>query len=537
MVATSRFVEFSSTGTTLVTGASTEAETKGTRGYSRGSSLGAGADKFTITLNSNDQLAVNINGTAEVITLASGTDLDPRFVARDMEYKIHSANSADSYKYAQVDWRNGGGGTNSVNSFIIYTGQLGANGGSNDVNVSSPGGRDARATLGFNPPTEAAGVDFATTFPASSYTGAVSVSGSFSGQFDDFYTLMVSDGEVVDDPTPNPGNTYGGTSVSDGIYTGASDDVYTVTIDTTNGAVMGAGANAVPSFTVTDAPGGDDNSNPIELLYVNHLYEVGDLGVRVKFSDDSFGNGDTFVINAFTASGTGYPKAVAAAKYIWSSTRGDSSKSISLPAVTTQVTGTQVGTVGVTASFSNSGTLKLGERFSIIGRGPQPITSDTTQLNFGNVTVSTNSPVKVVWFELVSGAVSMSTVKFSLQADGTFQHHDQGDSDTEFHFGTVGAGSSAPGAGAQSNSQVEFPVDSDGIGRIAATDIDSDSSPSYLFATKGDLAVVTSADNAEVLDNYQGAVVSDFVYLAIKLGANETGANSTINYRMFFDFS
>jgi hypothetical protein len=58
-----------------------------------------------------------------------------------------------------------------------------------------------------------------------------------------------------------------------------------------------------------------------------------------------------------------------------------------------------------------------------------------------------------------------------------------------------------------------------------------------LFATKADLAVVASADNAETIGNYLGAVVSDFIYLAIKLGANETGANSTINYRMFFDFS
>jgi hypothetical protein len=206
-------------------------------------------------------------------------------------------------------------------------------------------------------------------------------------------------------------------------------------------------------------------------------------------------------------------------------------------AVTTQTTGTQLGTKGATVAFSNSGTLSLRERFHVIGRGPQPIDSDTTQLNFGNVTVSTASPVKVVWFELISGAVSMSTVKFSLQSDGSFQHHDQGDNDTQFHFGTVGAGNTAPGGGPQSNSQTEFPVDSDGFGTVTAADIDSDSAPSFLFATVGDLPVVNSADNAEELGNYQGAVVSDFVYLAIKLGANETGANSTINYRMFFDFS
>ncbi|MCK4829048.1 hypothetical protein KA005_75695, partial [bacterium] len=147
------------------------------------------------------------------------------------------------------------------------------------------------------------------------------------------------------------------------------------------------------------------------------------------------------------------------------------------------------------------------------------------------------SAVKVVWFELISGAVSMSTVKFSLQADGTFQHHDQGDNDTEFHYGTSGRGNSAAGGGPTTNSQVDFSVDTNSIGNIVATDIDSDTPPSNLFATKADLAVVNSADNAESVGNAQGAVVGDFIYLAIKLGANETGANSTINYRMFFDFS
>lgn len=543
MVAVSRFVEFSATGQTFTTGSSTEAVAKGTRGFSRGTGLSSGDDSFTITLNSNDQLAVNINNVGpNTITLSSGTDLDPRFVARDIAFKLHAASSDDAFNFAQCEWSNGYGptsnpGPNDQNSFIIWSGRLGNNGGANDVNITSPGSRDARATLGWDTVDERAGVDFATDFAASSYTGSVTVSGSFGGQFDEFYTLQISDGELVDDATPNGGNTYTGQATTDGTYIGTANDTYTVTIDTTNGSTMGAGSANVPSFTVTDTPGTDDNATPIELLYADHYYSVGNLGVMIKFSDAVFGNGDTFEINAFAASGTGYPKAVGSANYIFSSSRGDSSKSIGIGATTSQTTGTQVGTKGVTAAFSDSGTLSLGERFNIMCRGPQPIDSDVTQLNFGNVTVSTNSPVKVVWFELISGAVSMSTVKFSLQADGTFQHHDQGDGDTEFHFGTSGGGNTAPGGGPTTNSQVEFSVDTDGLGNIDATDIDSDTSPSNLFATKADLAVVNSADNAESLGNWQGAVVSDFVYLAIKLGANETGANSTINYRMFFDFS
>jgi len=543
MVAVSRFVEFSATGQTFVTGVSTEAVGKGTRGYSRGTSLGSGADSFTITLNSNDQLAVNINAVGpETITLSSGTDLDPRFVARDIAFKLHSANSDDAFKFSQCDWRNGSGphsnpSTNNRNSFIIWTGKMGNNGGNNDVNITSPGVRDARATLGFSTVDENDGVDFATEFSSSSYTGALTASGAYGGQLDDFYTVIISDGELIDNATPNGGNTYNGSTTTDGTYIGGADDTYLITIDTTNGSTMGAGSNNVPSFVVTDTPGVDDNSNPIELLYADHYYDVGNLGVRIKFSDAVFGNGDTFELDAFVASGTGYPKAVGAAKYIFSSTNADSSKDLGIGATTTSTVGTQLGSKGVTLAFSNSGSLSLKERFNVTCRGPQPTDSDVTQLNFGNVTVSTNSPVKVVWFELISGAVSMSTVKFSLQADGTFQHHDQGDNDTEFHYGTSGGGNPAPGGGPTTNSQVEFSVDVDGLGNIDATDIDSDSPPSNLFATKADLAVVNSADNAESVGNFQGAVVSDFIYLAIKLGANETGANSTINYRMFFDFS
>ena len=117
MVAVSRFVEFSVTGQTLISVSSAEAagaeDAQGTRGFSRGTGLSAGVDSFSVILNSNDQLQVDINSVGpETITLASGTDLDPRFVARDIEFKLHSANSADDYKFAQCNWRNGGGGPN-----------------------------------------------------------------------------------------------------------------------------------------------------------------------------------------------------------------------------------------------------------------------------------------------------------------------------------------------------------------------------------------------------------------------------------------
>ena len=545
MVAVSRFVEFSVTGQTLLSVSSAEAsgaeDAQGTRGFSRGTGLTSGVDdSFTVVLNDTDQMKVDINSSGPFdITLASGTDLDPRFVARDIEFKLHSADSSDDYRFAQCNWRNGGGGNNDDNSFIIYTGQTGSNGGNNDVTVTPPtdSARDCRTLLGFDTVVPGAGSD-STATQQGSYTGTVTVSGSYAGQFDDFYTLMISDAESVGDPVAGA-NTYAGTAETGGIWVddGAGFDDYVVTIDTANGSTMGAGAGNVPTFVVTDSPGSDANANDIELLYANHWYDVGENGVRIRFTDAVFGNGDIFDIAAITASGG--EGSSGAATYIFSSYQEDSSKAHSISPITTTTAagGSQVGTRGVTVAFGGATSLTAGDRFFIFCRGPQPTDSDVTQLNFGNVTVSTHSSVKTVWFELISGAVSMSTVKFSLQSDGTFSNHDQGDDDTKFRYGTAGAGNDAPGSGSTANDQVEFAVDADGLGRIVATDIDSDTPPSYLFATQEDLAVVSSADDAETIGNYLEAVVSDFIWLAIKLGANETGANSTINYRMFFDFS
>jgi len=67
MVAVSRFVEFSVTGQTLISVSSAEAsgaeDAQGTRGFSRGTGLSAGVDSFSVILNSNDQLQVDINGS------------------------------------------------------------------------------------------------------------------------------------------------------------------------------------------------------------------------------------------------------------------------------------------------------------------------------------------------------------------------------------------------------------------------------------------------------------------------------------------
>ena len=131
-------------------------------------------------------------------------------------------------------------------------------------------------------------------------------------------------------------------------------------------------------------------------------------------------------------------------------------------------------------------------------------------------------------FEIMSGAVDIDTVKFGLQSHGTFQYHRDGVvDDTKFRFGTVG-----PGNNASDTTGKEWRAN------VAAADISSDTPIGGLYATKADLEVVASADDSEDIGTYaQYGMTADPIWLCIKLGASETGANSTINYRIYFDYS
>jgi hypothetical protein len=178
--------------------------------------------------------------------------------------------------------------------------------------------------------------------------------------------------------------------------------------------------------------------------------------------------------------------------------------------------------------------LQVRDVWRVVTRSPLPEAYSVTNINYGNVTVTTYSPVKAHVFEIMSGAVDMSSVKFSLQSHGTFSHHDQGDADSLFAFGTVGCGNPGDYSGV-AGTGVEWKSG------IASADLTADKvggnvgAPTYLYAVNDNLAVVSSADNAENVGSSQ--LVSDFIFTAIKLGANESGANSNINYRLYFDFS
>jgi len=170
--------------------------------------------------------------------------------------------------------------------------------------------------------------------------------------------------------------------------------------------------------------------------------------------------------------------------------------------------------------------MRAREVYEVMCRPPQPDNYGITQLNYGNVTVSTESPVKAVAFEIMSGAYELSSIKFGLQSHGTFSYHDG--ANTKFRFGTVGPGNNA---GSGDLDGLEWRTD------VLAGDIDDDTPPAFLFATEDDLAEVASADLSEDIGNTQIYLQSDPIWLCILLGANETGANSTINYRLYFDYS
>ncbi len=483
----------------------------GTRGYSRATaSVG---DAFTIG-SSNNKLYFSIDGaSAPSITLASGTSLDPRFLARDITEKIHNlGKSDDAFDQSQCVWEN--------NQFKVYSGKLGS---SSSVSVGT-GANTAHTTLGWGSSDETGG-----SADSNAYNGGITISGTYSGFFDEIYKIILSKETGIGTPSKGGSNSYTGTMTTGGQFsTDSGDDTYTITIDTTNGTTMGAGTGNVPTMSWTST--GADNGGPVELLYPGYWHNVGTRGLMAKFTDAVFNTCNpawtVACLEADYVQGSNATGPAGTAKYIWSSSRGDDSSSA---LTTSSGTPTRLGTRGITISFNGSNNFSAGDEFYVIATPPQPYSYDISNLNYGNVTVSTESPVKCVMFEITSGAVEMSTVKFGLQSHGSFSHHDQGNSDTKFRFGTVGAGNTA---GTSPINGLEWRAD------VVATDIANDTPPSYLYATKEDLAVVADADNSESIgvSHYMG-MVADPIWLNIKLGSSEVGANSSINSRVYFDYS
>ena len=505
----------------------------------RGFSIGTADPSDNITLSSTtNKLYVTIDGeSGPYITLISGASLDPRFIAKDITEKLHAISgwTGTNWTNAICKWENAYDPHTYISyghRFKIYSG---TNGSSSTVTVATGGAEDAGATLGFSSKRETGGISDNLVGHTYGFGGTATVSGSYNGLFDEVYKIVITnDHEAtrgIETPTKQTGNNYDGVLTTGGVYNATMDTVYTIAV-TATGATMGAGTGNVPTITWTSSAGSDDSSGPVELLYPDHWINIGRYGLMIKFSDAVFNT----ISPAWTiqcrkpdyAYGTNLDGAVGNAQYAWASDRGDMSSS-----VITTVSGvpTALGTRGLTIQFNPTGPtdyLQASDEFYVYCSGPAPEDhggDGITSLNYGNVTVSTESDVKSVMFEVKSGAIEVSTVKFGLQSHGTFLYHDG--IETSFRFGTVGVDNYALGSG--DLQKLEWHQN------VAATDIDSNTPPIYLHATKANLTEVQTADDSEVVGNH--GLVSDAMFVNIRLGSSETGANSSINMRLYFDYS
>lgn len=509
MAAVTRWIEYGVTASGIV-GLGDGQSGLGTRAYSTATSdVG---DTFTIGA-SNNRLHFSIDGETEYVTVTSGSDLDPRSVARDITEKIHNLGKNDpAFDQAMCLYEN--------NQFNLYSGSLGT---SSAVSVIS-GTNTAHLTLGWGTKSETGGLD-----TSNSYDGGVTTSGTYNGFFDEIYHIVINNEISIQSPSKGGSNNYTGTITTGGVYNYGSTTTYTISIDTSNGTTMGGGTGNVPTMSWTSSDG-TDGGGPVELLYPDYFYEVGTRGLMVKFSDAVFNTCNPawdITCNAVQyAEGTNGQAPAGTAKFVWGSNRGDDATS---PATTSETSFVRLGTKGLYIKFTGSTNLVAGDEFYVICTPPQPKAYDVTNLSYGNVTVSTESAVKCVVFEIRSGAVEIGAVKFGLQSHGTFEHHNENNNDTMFRFGTVGPGNSA------GNSPV------DGLEwrtSVVPSDISSDTPPSYLYATRENLPVVADADSSEsVGSSSERGMLSDPIWMNIKLGASEVGANSNINYRVYFDYS
>jgi len=515
MAATTRWVQYDVTSAgTAGTGGGINYG-RGTRAYSIATA--SVDDLFTIG-TANNRLYVTIDGvgSSEYITLASGTELDPRFVAKDISEKLHNTSHGTvGFNQAQCVWENNGPTGGSLGSGTVVT-------------VSS-GTNTAHLELGWGSSTEQGGLATANGVN-SNY---VTTSGTYNGFFDEIYRIVINKELNIGTPTKGGSNDYTGVITTGGVFNDPETVTYVLAISTTNGTTMGAGTGNVPTLSWTGTGDGsgaayDDSAGPIELLYANYWYNLGTKGLMVKFSDAIF-NTDTdawtIICSACLQASAGSANSpVGTANYIYGSSRGDDSTGVS---TTSETVYGDLGDRNLSVLFtSTSGAnLTAGDEFYVICTPPQPASYDVSNLNYGNVTVSTEAPVKAIMFEIMTGAVEISTVKFGLQANGNFSHHNDGNNDTNFRFGTVGPGNNPSG-----NSSEWF-------ADILPSDIDSDT-PTVLYATKENLAVVSDADSSEDIgvSTFAG-MVADPVWLNIKLGQSEVGANSTINYRIYFDYA
>lgn len=491
---------------------------------------------ITITSANSDLLVTMNDGLAassKTFTLASGTNLDPRVIARDITDKMHREYPVNTPIWTQAYclwWGTG---------FEIRTGIAGAN-ASVKVDYTS---NSAASTLGFTHGTTAYGSDNLRLYnggvaagnkTTNTWSGSMSVSGtSFASAWDEYTVVAVNSdagtGQGTASITTHASGTYPGTVTLGGVYNHTTSTTYHLTVSVSGSAsYMNGIKDAVPVMNwYSDVGGGDTTSSgSIQLLYPNYPYPLGNKGLWVKFSNAPFSYpGDAWQIQAsgiVTPVGFDYQWGSAMRKVIWSSLRGDTEW-------TQQDTATfnnyfRIGRKGLYVSANQDYNVAPGDTLRFRLPGPVPYRFDITSINLGNITVTTASRVFAVRFDLIGGAVELTNVKFSLLDNGGMGYHDG--VNTQFYFGTVGAGQPA----VNSNYDVEW------WNQVNTSDMTTPK-PDYLYSIDENLTEVSTADDSKTvgIDPFD-SLVSDYIYAAVRLGADESG-QKTVVYRCYFDYT
>ncbi len=307
-----------------------EYKSPGTFGYTKSEEI----DFNWLTITSdNDLLTIDKDGVLYEVTLPQGKALNPFYVAHRISQQLKP--------HASCEFVN--------NSFIIWSDDV-----DDDISVfTSPyNDNDATIVLGFGSPTTVAGTSVTNT-----YSGNVSASGTYTGLSDDIYWIVVS-GNSITSVTPGSNNVYQGSVTVAGAYRATTNTTYTITIDTTNGNIAEAGIGYVPTFSVSSTDTDDSPTDKAILVY-NAWYEIGDKGLRIKFSEHPFGHNDTFQIDCLapqTADGTNNTANEIAAKFVVMSLDGINTSPVTL------ISGNLLLPKGITISFT-SGTFEKGDLF------------------------------------------------------------------------------------------------------------------------------------------------------------------------------
>jgi hypothetical protein len=476
------------------------------------------------------------SSNGKIYTLTSGINLDPRVIARDITDMLHRE-PGDSpptplWTNAYCLWWG--------NGFEIRGGICGS---TTQVTVNSTD-NSAATKLGFTHGTSAVGSDDNRLYggeiatgnkTSNTWSGSISVSGtSFAGSWDEYTVVAVNsniaggEGQGTAAVITHVSGTYPGTITLGGVYNYSEDNMYHVTVTVSGSAAYMSGVkDAVPLMTWYGV-GGDTtmSGTEIQLLYPNHPYPLGNKGLWIKFSNAPFSYpGDAWQISASgiqAPEGFDYAWGSAYRSVIWSSIKGDTEW-------TQQSTSSysnyfRIGRKGIYISANQAYNVSPGDTLRIRVPGPVPYRYDITSINLGNITVTTSSRVFCVRFDLPGGAVELTNVKFGLLQNGGMSEHDG--TNTAFRWGTVGEG------------QLATTTDFDTAWRNSVNVQELvPPKPSYLYAIDSNLTAVSTADLSKTIGiSPFDALISDYIYCAIQLGANESG-QKTVVYRCYYDYT